>query len=157
MCPRKKLLVNPTETTGIKHLKVFLMARLLAHNTGDINPYVVSTELLAALKVFGATVGKKVFIHLFPIVAVVAVLPLTGEAPVQNPKLAAIVAAITVANQAMAANNTLTTPSKKLDNAKMSKGELATLLQMCGKSCTGDLTNVAAYLQDCSDKGMTDP
>ena len=39
----------------------------------------------------------------------------------------------------------------------MSKSELVTLLQMCGKASTGDLTNLHTWLQDCSDKGMTDP
>ena len=38
----------------------------------------------------------------------------------------------------------------------MSKSELAALLQMCGKSITGALTDLPAWLQECADKGTTD-
>mmetsp|Transcript_15051 Transcript_15051/g.17305 ORF Transcript_15051/g.17305 Transcript_15051/m.17305 type:complete len:184 (+) Transcript_15051:254-805(+) len=39
----------------------------------------------------------------------------------------------------------------------MSKSELAKLLQMCSKSSTVELTNLPKWLQDCLEKGMTDP
>ena len=52
----------------------------------------------------------------------------------------------------------MATPEQKVDDTKhMSKSEMATLLQMCGKSSTGTLADLPMWFQDCADKGTTDP
>ena len=76
----------------------------------------------------------------------------------QVPDLVALIAAITTSNQATAASSAVTTPEQKVDDTKhMSKIELATLLQMSGKSSTWALMDLPTWLQDCSHKGRTDP
>ena len=71
----------------------------------------------------------------------------------QGPDLAALIAAITTANQATAASGAVTTTEQKVDDNKhMSKSELATLLQMCGKSSTRAFTDLPTWLQDCFGK-----
>ena len=39
----------------------------------------------------------------------------------------------------------------------MSRGELLTLLQICGKASTGELVDLPVWLQECSARGTTDP
>ena len=39
----------------------------------------------------------------------------------------------------------------------MSRGELLTLLQMCGKASTGKIVDLPAWLQECSAKEKTEP
>ena len=72
--------------------------------------------------------------------------------------LAALVAAITAANQEAPASGSVASPGQEVNNTKhMSKNEMATLLQMCRKSSTGTLAYLPAWFQDCADKGTTDP
>ena len=40
---------------------------------------------------------------------------------------------------------------------QMSRGEILTLLQMCGKVRIGKLEYLPAWLQECSSKGKTEP
>ena len=76
----------------------------------------------------------------------------------QGQDLVALVAAITAENQASTASGAVATPEQKVDNTKnMSKSEMATLLQMCGKLSTGTLTDLPTWFQDCADKGTMDP
>ena len=59
---------------------------------------------------------------------------MAGKTTVQGQDLAALVAAITSANQASTASGAVDTPKQKVDDTKhKSKSEMATLLQMCGK------------------------
>ena len=83
---------------------------------------------------------------------------MAGGTRVQGQDLAALVAAITVENQASNASGAVATPEQKVDDTKhMSKSEMATLLQMCIKYSTGTLADVPTWFQDCSNKGTTDP
>ena len=106
----RAMLVSPTETDGINNLKKFLRACLTAHNPGDKKPFVSGTEFLAALNVPAHRWAKEVFTRVFPTLTVPTVVNLEGGAPVQGPDLAALIAAITTANQATAASGAVTTP-----------------------------------------------
>ena len=68
------------------------------------------TELLAAPNVLAHRWAKEVFTRVFPTLTVPTVVNMEGGAPVQGPDLAALIAAITMVNQATAASGAVTTP-----------------------------------------------
>ena len=49
------------------------------------------------------------------------------------------------------------TQDKQDESKQMSQIELLTILQMCGKTITGELADLPAWLQELSFKGTTDP
>ena len=87
----------------------------------------------------------------------------TGVGTQQGPYLVALINAISAANTT-SANNTLATTiastkiqEKQNESKQMSRGELLTLIQMCGKASTGNLAGLPAWLQECSAEGTTEP
>ena len=111
---------------------------------------------------------KETFARCFPTLTTPGGTVATGGATPQGTELVALINAISLANTALAnntsANNTSATtlastnPQDKQDKSKqMSRGDLLTLLQMCGKASTGELADLPAWLRECSSKGTTEP
>ena len=148
------LSVNPTETDNIKHLKKFLRACLSAHNSADNKPYVSSTVFSATATVPARQWAKQTFERLFPPLAATSSAPPPGGTNT-IPDIAALVAAITAATRAVppAAPPPATS---KTDDKTIAKGELATMLRMCGRASTGTTQDLPGWLQECNDKGITD-
>ena len=100
--------------------------------------------------------AKTIFSKAFPRIVVQEVLPPPVGALQQGPDLVALITSISAAHQSTGKSSDTTIPPQKQDDSKQtSKSEMAALLRMCGKSITGALTNLPAWLQECADKCNT--
>ena len=149
------LVVNPTETPWVKHLKSFLKACLSAHNSPDNKPYIIGTDFTATPSVVARQWALQAFARLCPSLKATTTAP-PPTVVQQPPDIAAIVAAVTAASASTASVSTITTASTKTDDVKLSKGELQSLLRMCGKASTGTVQDLPQWVQECTDKGNSD-
>ena len=87
----------------------------------------------------------------------------TGGVTPQGPDFVALMNTILAANTTSANNTSATTSAstktqeKQHEPKQISRGELLTLLQMCGKSSIDKLSDLFVWLQLCASKVTTEP
>ena len=138
--------VSSTTSNMFTHLQYFLRACLMSHNAGYNNPYVGSNELTSAPSM-AARQWAKEKIRFFSDLAQETASASTGVTLPQGPYLLALITEVKTTTTTTPTNPLSSTADEKHDKSKgMSRSELNTTLQMCGKSSTGDMMDITAWM-----------
>jgi hypothetical protein len=155
------LSINNDDVEMYSHLKNFLLACLSAHNAPDNKPYISHVTLLAPPPAEARRWVAQKFKSLFPTLNLPP--PPAAAAPVvPNPDLAALIALLQQQQQQLlqgGGNNNIAEEKKDDEEPPqigMSNRELRSLLAMCGKPLNAAPTLLPDWIQQCSEKGMTD-
>ena len=80
----------------------------------------------------------------------------TGGTLSQGPDILALITAIKATTTTIPTNPLSSTADEEQDESKgVSRSELNTTIQMCGKASTGDMMDLPARMQECATKGTS--
>ena len=147
-----------TDTVVFTHLKHFLPACLLTHNSTENKTYVIGTDFSTVPSIVARRWAKEKFEKCFPALSSAGATATAGSTLLQGQVLLDIIAAISSTGATSSATPTpAPSPTEKKDNFKgISKNELAVTLQICGQASTGEVTDLLAWIQDCAAKGTSE-